>query len=368
MQKSFKLAALAGALSLAMGGGSAMAASFNYGGWTATNGAIDITNRDNGGTMCTSDDFECSTIAEGDGFMQVQVSQKASSTATPAQTGLEAGESFIMTIVTDQNATGVQGVGADGTGFSDVSFVKMKINLGGSNSNVNGIAAQQLINEKTGTSQFDSATNINTGWANTTGVTPVTISQNVVDNGFTTSTGDDFSSGFNYAHELDTDPTSSEFGRKSGFTMSIDQTAGLESAAQAGSANDVQSFALRQRNGTMLGAANVGTGTATLGGNTGGTVTWAAGEDIKAIWLGQKVNLGSAATLAGALGSNFGYLAFDNTEDSTSGGGTVAPITEFGFGASNADSAWEWDGAALNVGDGEGTPNVCDPSGATLCP
>ena len=63
----------------------------------------------------------------------------------------------------------------------------------------------------------------------------------MTDNGNTTVTGDDFSSNFYYASDNTVD------GTRTGFEMSIDQKAGLASTGVASSANDVQTFSLRER-------------------------------------------------------------------------------------------------------------------------
>jgi len=349
MHKSFKLAALAGALSMVMGG-SAMAANHDlvFDGWTVTNGQIDEVGT-TGSSVCATTTYDCNTVASGDGFKQIQV------TAVPGTAGAVAGESYIMTIVTDQNANGTPGAGS--LGFYDVSFVKMKLSLGGgatTNNNENGIAAQQRISETTASTgggtatSFDSTTDINTGWS--VAATPVSISQSLVDNGDTATSGDNFDSSFMYQSSND-----AATGLRDGFAMSIDQVAGLASAADPLSVNDVQVFALRERQGTMLAS---GAGSVNLAGSD---VSWVNGDDIKAIWLGQTINLDSTSAAAGGLGSTFGYLSFDNVSNST-----INPATEFGFATSNAQSAWVWD-PAFNIGAGSAAPCLSDPSGAT-CP
>jgi hypothetical protein len=338
MQKGFRIAAMAGALSMVMGGvANAANHDLEFGGWSASGGQIEHSTA----TVCTSGSYDCSVVAAGDGFKQIQVSPSAAS-------GGDTSVSYIMTIVADQNATG--SYNANDLGFYDVSFVKMQMNLGGtSTNNENGIYSQQSIAETTGTgagaTSFVSTTDISTGWA-TAAASPVVISQSLVDNANTTANGDDFSSNFMYGSDIDAN------GVRTGFEMSIDQVAGLASAGQDASANDIQSFALRERQGTKL----LSPGSITLGSNT---ASWAAGDDAKAIWLGQTINLDTQLQGANTLGSTFGYLSFDNVADA----GTP-PATEFGFAASNANGAWQWDAAAFNIGD-TSTPCLADPSGKT---
>jgi len=338
MKKGFRIAAMAGALSMAMSGAVSAASDLSFGGWTATGGDIGHSSA----TVCTNVNFDCSVVAAGAGFKQLQVSPSAAS-------GVTTGESYIMTIVTDQTASG--SYDANDLGFFDVSFVKMQMNLGGNgNTNENGIFAQQNISEVTtgGTdTSFTSTTDISTGWALAAN-SPVTISQTLVDNGNTALNGDDFSSNFNYASDNLAD------GTRTGFEMSIDQKAGLASAGQAASEQDVQTFALRERQGTKLQSP----GSQTLGANT---ATWAAGDDAKAIWLGQSINLDTQLDQGGnTLGSTFGYLSFDNVAD-------AAPAaTEFGFAATKAERPWQWDAAAFNIGT-SGQPCLADPTGGAAC-
>lgn len=348
MYNLYKLAAFAGALSIVVTG-SAIAANHDlvFDGWSVTNGEIDEVGT-TGTSVCSTGTYDCNTVATGDGFKQVQV------TAKPGTVGAVAGESYIMTIVTDQNANGAPGAGD--LGFYDVSFVKMKLSLGGgsiSDNNENGIAAQQRISEVTvgpggGTgTAFTSTTDINTGWS--VAATPVSISQTLVDNGDTATSGDNFDSSFSYQSSNDLTT-----GLRDGFAMSINQIAGLASAEDPLSVNDVQVFTLRERQGTMLAS----TGSVALAGTT---MNWVNGDDIKAIWLGQTINLDSTNTGAGGLGSTFGYLSFENVNDPITG-----PATEFGFATSNAEGAWVWD-PEFNIGAGSKAPCLTDPSGAT-CP
>ncbi len=353
MQKGFRITALAGALSMALSGvATAANHDLTFGGWSVTGGQVDHTTAD----VCLNANYDCTVVAAGDGFKQIQVSPSATNTTTPST------DSYVMTVVTDQGANGSYGAGD--LGFYDVSFVKMQMNLGGVQSNnVNGIFAEQSIAETTttgttGATSFDSSTNISTGWATAT-ASPVTISQTLKDAGDTSLPGDDFMSGFMY--ESDNDPTT---GTRTGFQMSIDQIAGLQSANQPASANDIQSFALRERQGTKMNG--VAPGSIALGG---GTMEWGANpsqtDDIKAIWLGQSINLDSVSQNAnqGALGSSFGYLSFDNLADAT------PVISDFGFSASRANSAWEWGevGGDPTTGpfnfNGLGTPCIADPTG-----
>jgi len=350
MQKGFQVAALTGALLTAMSGASFAADNLSFGGWDVTKGTVDHTKA----AICQSDQFDCVVVAGGDGFKQIQVNPSTENTTT------DPNDSYVMTIVTDQQASGAYG----GTGlqFYDVSFIKMKMNLGGNGDSVNqnGIFAEQKILDSTtsgasNSATFKSASNISTGWA-LGGSSPVVISQELVDNGDVNMAGDDFESNFRYAS--DNDATT---GARTGFEMSIDQVAGLQSAGQTTSAKDIQVFALRERQGTKLSGTS---GSVALGGTT---MTWDATdatgsqtEDVKAIWLGQSINLDDTSASQGALGSTFGYLSFDNVSDA------ALPSSEFGFAASKAQGAgdWQWDPVFnFDATTAAGAPNICDPTG-----
>ena len=348
MRKGFQLATLAGALTIAMSGG-ASAANLVFDGWTVNNGQIDETSA---GSVCTQANVSCSVVASGDGFKQINVTDSTD----------PVGESYIMTIVTDQTATG--GPGDTALGFYDVSFVKMKLTLGGNNTgtNANGIKAHQEIREGATGTLFTSTSDINTGWS--VADAPVAITQTLTDEGQANLAGDDFASGFIYRSKND-----ATTGARTGFEMNIDQVAGLASGDNA-SVNDIQVFALREKAGTML----VGNADSMDLGAAGNPVTWtgsgtalgaAGAEDIKAIWIGQEINLDSTTTNNGSLGSTFGYLSFEDVASTTK-----HVESEFGFGAANAQGAWDWATAFNMVKDPNdpnsptlGTPCLADPAG-----
>ncbi|MDH5257188.1 MAG: hypothetical protein OEX07_04250 [Gammaproteobacteria bacterium] len=333
MSKGFQLATLAGALTIALSGN---VSALDFGGWDVKkDGNIDITNAG----VCVDAAYTCSVVASGAGFKQVSVSNALDPSDNV---------SYIMTIVTDQNAGDATGVQRGDLGFSDVSFVKMKLTLGGaSDAGESGITASQIIKDTGTGTTFSSTTDINTGWAATADAN-VRIAQNLFEDGGTPGAfaGDDFKSGFTYASN--NDATS---GVATGFEIKIDQTAGLASGTQTDpSANDVQVFALREKSGDMLTSAKATPGIDLTDNNIADGVTWVAGNDIKAIWIGQQINLGTSTDLlAGSLGSSFGYLSFDNLSND-------APAqTAFGFGSKNSTSAWVWDDA-FHVGTGDVNP------------
>jgi len=327
MRKDLTITSIAGVTLVMLASAVSAAQHPAFDGWRVDGGTIIGTD----GDICgATSEYECSIIADGDGFVQRQVSLRGGSS----------NESFIQTIVTDQTATGAPG---DGLGFYDVTFVKMSMNLGaGANTTQNGIAGEQVIADTTsGAGQsFESITTITTGWAQEApaagGISaPITISQSLEDMGDPATQGDDFISNFTYDASLNAE------GVRDGFDLTLDQTVGL--AANGGSPTDVQVFAFRQLQGTLNPTAN-GTGVS-VGADS---MTWAAGDDIKAIWLGQEVDLSSVSGTGGGgtgvgsmMGSAFGYVAFQNV---TAGGDA---ITEFGFGGKNSSDAWIWDTASF---------------------
>ncbi|MDX1811686.1 MAG: hypothetical protein R3240_07060, partial [Gammaproteobacteria bacterium] len=96
MQKGFKIAALAGALLTAMSGTASAVDNLTFGGWDVAGGNID----EQKAAICQSADFDCSVVAAGNGFKQIQVAPSATNATTPST------DSYIMTVVTDQDATG----------------------------------------------------------------------------------------------------------------------------------------------------------------------------------------------------------------------------------------------------------------------
>jgi hypothetical protein len=346
--------------------GSASALTLDYTGWTVSGGQID----ESAGGVCAQANVSCSIVASGDGFKQINVSDTTDTTS---------GESYIMTIVTDQTAGGGAGgttpisPGSADLGFYDVSFVKMKLTLGGSTpgTNQNGIKGHQEINETKSGATFTSSSDINTGWS--LGAAPIVISQTLMDPGSSGETGDDFESGFLYRSQNGKNADNTDSGIRTGFEMSIDQTAGLATGANLAtdpSRDDIQVFALREKQGSLLKTPSTGAGLDLNGGND--AVTWVAGDDIKAIWIGQKINLDSVVGTTGTLGSAFGYLSFQNTAAADS---AKTVESSFGFSNDRANAPWKWDTAfnIQKVGNPAtagylGTPCLADATGEITDP
>jgi len=382
MQKGFKIAAVAGALSIALSG-SAFAANtigLNFNGVGVNGGIINYSGT---GSVCANtDQWSCTVVTGGDsankGFVQIEVDPTSNNTANNTP--------YIMTIITDPTATATNvtdastyssGPGGVTNAFYDMNFVPMS----GTNT-TNGIMGQQGINQintdsTTGdvTKSFDATTNLNTGWA-VINNTPLKLSQHVNDKGDLSNAFDNFTSGFTYetAGASGDSPT--------GFAMAIDQTTGLYTVGQAMpvSGTDIASFAYREAQGDKLAGGGPLTLTDssgvdhTLAAWTGGCTPAVGGcsndtADVKSIWLGQNIDFtgqdipasnappGTTTGTVG-LGNTFGYLSFDNVAPSD----TAAPISQFGFGASESTAPVTWD-TAFNI-NGTGTPCLADPTGA----
>lgn len=256
--------------------------------------------------------WNCSTIAQGANFVQFSI----------AETG--GTNTYIKTIVTDPTQ-----------GFVDESYVKMVMNLGGTTqNNENGIVGRQTIAQTGGVNagagvSFDSTTNIASGWGLAAGGPAVDIVQNLEDTGNATTVGDDFVANFIFKSNVDAQ------GTPTGFSMDIHQLAGLAQGGGAQNVNDVQVFSLRQRDGDMSpgNGGNVGFGAASTA-----TLPYAAGDNMKVVWLGQSVNLGDATADPNALGDLFGYQSYENLDQANgTGDNRIAHFSLFEAGP------WGWD-------------------------
>ena len=323
MRKGFNIAAVTGAVAMAVSGVVGAAGHPAFGGYnyTSSTKAIDVL----GSATCAT--HTCSVVAQGDGFVQFMASNND-------------GETFIGTIVHDEQT----GVGATPNTFTDESYIKMELSTGGTgNTDINGgISAQQNISEASADgTQFNSNVALSTGLFNPAvgGTDPVTITitQTLGNNGGTDAgvVGDDFQTDFLYAARTNAD------GVRTGFIMEIDQVAGLETSTDATTVNDVQAFTYRE----VAGADLTTNGTMRVNnGNVVGTdmLDYAAGEDIKAVWLGQNVNIG-AGELNG-LGGSFSYLSYEN-KGNTMGGtttGDVGVISSFDLAGSDSPDPAFW--------------------------
>lgn len=226
--------------------------------WTVTEGTIQAAG--GGGTTPCAAGFTCEILSQGDGFIQVQWVD-----TTGAAT-------YIQTIITD---TGVSGDPEDLV-YLDESFVR----LGGAN----GIMAQQRHSETDIDGTFTNSSRLAIGWANAGADNPMlTITQSFVSPG-TPVAGDEFSNTFSMG--INNNPGSV------GRSISVDQRVGMGDGVTV--SDDLQRFVLEGRQGVFTQAGDMTLG-APIGSNTnsagGGTVNWAATDDVMVRWLGQTVDL-----------------------------------------------------------------------------
>lgn len=245
--------------------------------------------------------FSCETLTTGNGFIQRQLVDTS------------ANVTYIQTIITD---TGVSGAPTS-LGYRDESFVR----LGGTN----GILSQQSQSQTDTTGVFTTSSRLANGWANPT---PGSTSPNMeVTQSFTSAggaaTGDEFSNTF---HMLIVDGPD---GNPLDQSMSINQQIGLGDGVTA--STDAQRFVLEERKGNTFVPAPGSLALAATSFDSsnnalnGGTVTWAAGDDVMVRWIGQRINMGDTQGI-----SEFGYEGVTNNTD------TANPVDKTTFSTTSA--------------------------------
>lgn len=289
--------------------------------WSVSSGTITVT--------CPSG-FTCETVSEGDGFKQVQWTDNTTN------------DTFIQTIITDQNASGDPPGGGTPVPYSDESFIQL--------GNVNGIMSKQHSLQEdvdSGTStviaSFETTSDIRTGWANTApdASNPnMAVTQTFSNEGDATVTGDEFDSNFSVKIIHDSS------GAVQDRSMSIDQTAGLGDGST--DSTDAQRYVLEQRKGAFTTTASDMTLDASSFDSTGaalngGTVDWASGDEVMLRWIGQRVNTGSQGV------SVFGFEGITNAASTTGQTeATTFSTTSTGIVADSTDpqgyvSPFDWD-------------------------
>ncbi|ALP52143.1 hypothetical protein Tel_02725 [Candidatus Tenderia electrophaga] len=304
MNKAYKAASSMGAAALVLSGAAMAAAPADgFDQWTASSGAI--------ASDCPAG-FTCSGEVTGDGFFQRQISDGTND--------------YFQTIITDAGVSGTAG----NMSFSDESFVRT--------GNVGGLADKSSITDSTTTGAlvetFDTATTLLTGWASTNGTDDeVMIYQGIsaVDDGATAG-GEDFRTDF----WLDQTGTLGSVGKIMRITSGVDiQEQTTSTAAQ------VQDFVLVDRSGSEVGVGGVD-----IDGDASDDLTWLAGENVKAIWIGQDMSL------IEGVGQEFGFTSYTNVTTSNA-------VSDFSLVDS---TAIDWDTTAPPAGwgslatDGTGGP------------
>jgi len=211
----------------------------------------------------------CSVIASGTGFLQMQIDDTGT------------GASYIQTLITD-------------TGFSSEDFVQMA----GAGGSVNGIASQLSVTDGTPSTNtaaasgtigtgFGTTATITSGWAATGGsqsnaVISLTVSQAESAAG----AADDFMSLFN----VDTSFNG---------TTNVVNSLSAEQVGYLGNSADKQHFYTQIK---PASAANTGYTIPTGVGST----SWAAGDQIQIVWVGQDMPSAGLGSFGSESVSNLG--------------------------------------------------------------
>jgi len=298
MSKAFRAASSLGAVALVLSG-AAMAASptGTFDAWGVTTGTITPTSTGGTGANCPTG-FTCATAVTGEGFYQRQITEDSS------------GNDFFQTIITDKTVTGAPGA----LTFSDESYVRT--------GNVSGLAdktqMQEVTTTGTLTETFEGSTELGTGWANGGSNDLAEIYQAIIADD-SASGAEDFDAKF-WLKQLGAEGAAGKLMR---ISSQVDiQEATTTPAAGAGS----QDFVLVE----LSGSENSALGTADLG--VDGSITWAAGDRIKAIWVGQDM-----AAIDGVQ-QEFGFTAY---EDFT--GATTGAVDTFSLLSGSSAAPVDWD-------------------------
>lgn len=254
----------------------------------------------------------CASEAGRNGFLQRAVEDGST------------GQSYIQTIITDIDASGLPG----DLPFSSESVVRIS---GSDTQTVNGIVALQLARDPQ-SGGFSDRTVLRTGWADKGSLSNVEIAQKtaaqIQQQGFT------FTSYFDYFGNFD------ESGNLIGLRTEMEQTSENSSELNplVSVGTDNWAFVRREVAGDMLtssgqaslsgggfGGGGFGGGG---GGGGGGTISWSAGDDVKVTWIGQLIDAGSRTS------ADFGYQAYDNVSDNSS------PIRESNFRGGTGPYSW----------------------------
>ncbi len=298
MSKAFRAVSSIGVAALVFSGVS-MAASptGTFDAWSVTTGTIAPTSTGGTGANCPAG-FTCATAVTGEGFYQRQITDDVT------------GNDFFQTIITDKTANVAPGA----LTFSDESYVRT--------GNVTGLANKTQMEEVTVvgtlTETFEASTELGTGWANNGTNDVAQIYQAIIADD-TAAGAEDFDAKF-WLRQLGAEGAAGKLMR---ISSQVDiQEATTSPVAGAGS----QGFVLVELSGTENSAG----GTADLVAE--GSVTWAAGDRIKAIWVGQDM-----AAIEGVQ-QEFGFTAY---EDFT--GATTGAVNAFSLLAGSSAAPIDWD-------------------------
>ena len=318
MRKEFKLASVAGAIFMVSG--SAFAALPGGDDASRFQDVMNGTGNPNMPSFC-ADATRCHKIIDGQGFTQIMVAGVDPNDPTKATGqvagGIPSGEVYIYTFIGEGATT------SDANYFRDISFVQMSQNTQGNATSgvsaVPGIYGRQTIEEADGLGgTFSAVTNLTVGsWAKEAGntINDISLTQTLEDNANTNDrVGDDFKTTFDFASATETTNGVTKVSK----TMDIGQWLGLQDGNSSTpllmevTAKDAQAFAYRSRSGSF----NPTAGQATVGNKDGNNnlkyVTWDAGDQIAATWIGQTMVLPNAGAESIYGHADFAYLSYSN--------------------------------------------------------
>ncbi len=270
MSKAFKAASSIGAAMVVLAG-SVSAAAPNLSEWTVSSGIVST-------NLACFSGYTCGNAITGVGFFQRQVTDDLT------------GEDYFQTIITDTGATG--SAGDVNISFSDESFVAM--------GNSNGIKDKSYINSidtNNGTvfEAFYATTELNTGWAAPSGGDQTKIWQ-AVEADMDALNGNDFRTDF-WFDQLATGTTVNS------RLMRISEYVDIEKSS--GSSQD---FVLVDKLGADFTVAGSVAGFVLSDGSTS-NLSWANGDNIQAVWLGQDLSQ------MGDVYQSFGFTSYNNVDN-----------------------------------------------------
>jgi hypothetical protein len=310
MSKAFKAASSVGAVMVVLASGAAYAAAPGFNDWEVNGGTVTT----NGGATCYAG-YSCGKAITGDGFFQRQVTDTAT------------GDDYFQTIITDKTATG--SAGDAGITFSDESFVAM--------GNSNGIKDRSYIYDSRNTQdsggvtveeKFYAMTELNTGWAapdasgDQTKIWQAVIADNVQAN------RDDFRTDFWFDQRASGTTVNSR-------VMRISEYVDIEKTTLS-----YQDFVLVDKVGTTYVNAGSVMDFKTSAGTTD-HVIWEAGDNIKAVWVGQDLH-----DMADVY-QEFGFTSYENLNDVDS---PAKLIEGFSLSPAAASAPQGWDDQAVTSG------------------
>jgi hypothetical protein len=267
----FKFSKYIGLAALGLSGAVYAAPPTVYDGWTVTNGTI------NAPCPVSGAAGSCGAPMTDKGFLQREI--------------VIGGTKYIQTIITDSTATAANATAINNLPFANEDFVRSgsagyagKMSLNTSESTV---ATPNIADKMTYSSL------LNTGWALGASDNLMTLNQTVstVDSTTAASPVTTFTSSANIIQK-DTVETNRD--------LTLDQTALLTSDGGK------QKFLLHSISGTLQTTSHTATGATPdpvilAGGTSGGNISWAAGDQISATWIGQTIP---------SAPSTFGYTRF----------------------------------------------------------